>query len=82
MVRGTVPADSPVPLGEVFAVTPATLLAWHSRLVIRKRNYANRRRDGRSATAAAIRKHVIRMATDNPARRDATQRASLGTYRA
>ena len=53
--------------GEVFAVTPATLLAWHRRLVTRKWNYANRRRAGRPATAAAIRKLVIRMATDNPA---------------
>ena len=53
--------------GEVFAVTPATLLAWHRRLVTRKRNYTSRRRAGRPATAAAIRKLVIRMATDNPA---------------
>jgi putative transposase len=52
--------------GEVFAVTPATLLAWHRRLVTRKWDYANRRRPGRPATAAAIRKLVIRMATDNP----------------
>ena len=53
--------------GEVFAVTPATLLAWHRQLVTRKWNYTNRRRAGRPATAAAIRKLVIRMATDNPA---------------
>ena len=53
--------------GEVFAVTPATLLAWHRRLVTRKWNYTNRRRPGRPATAAAIRKLVIRIATDNPA---------------
>ena len=52
--------------GEVFAVTPATLLAWHRRLVTRKWNYTNRRRPGRPCTAAAIRKLVIRMATDNP----------------
>jgi putative transposase len=53
--------------GEVFAVTPATLMAWHRRLVTRKWIYTNRRRAGRPATAAAIRKVVIRMATDNPA---------------
>ena len=52
--------------GEVFAVTPATLLAWHRRLVTRKWDYANRRRPGRPCTAAALRKLVIRMATDNP----------------
>jgi putative transposase len=51
----------------VFAVTPATLLAWHRRLVARKWNYTSRRRPGRPSTAAAIRKLVIRMATDNPA---------------
>src|SRR5713101_1129014 len=53
--------------GEVFAVTPATLLAWHRRLVTRKWDYTNRRRPGRPSTAAAITKLVIRMATDNPA---------------
>ena len=52
--------------GEVFAVTPATLLAWHRRLVTRKWDYSSRRRPGRPSTAAAIRKLVIRMATDNP----------------
>jgi hypothetical protein len=52
--------------GEVFAVTPATLLAWHRRLVARRWDYASRRRPGRPPTAAAIRKLVIRIATDNP----------------
>src|SRR3954467_5069236 len=52
---------------EVFAVTPATLLAWHRRLVARKWDYTSRRRPGRASTAAAIRKLVIQMATDNPA---------------
>ena len=52
--------------GEVFAVTPATLLAWHRRLVTRKWDYSNRQRPGRPPTAAAIRKLVIRIATDNP----------------
>ena len=51
--------------GEVFGVTPATLLAWHQRLVARKWDYASRRRPGRPSTAAAIRKLVIRMAIDD-----------------
>jgi len=51
---------------EVFMVTPATLLAWHRRLVTRKWDYTNRRRPGRPSTAAAIRKLVIRIATENP----------------
>jgi putative transposase len=53
--------------GEVFAVTPATLLAWHRRLIARKWDYTSRRRPGRPSTAAAIRKLVIRIATENPA---------------
>jgi len=51
--------------GEVFPVTPATLLAWHRRLVARNWDYASRRRPGRPSTAAAIRKLVIRIATEN-----------------
>jgi putative transposase len=50
----------------VFPVTPATLLAWHRRLVARKWDFASRRGPGRSSTAAAIRKLVIRIAADNP----------------
>jgi putative transposase len=65
----------------VFAVTPATLLAWHRRLVTRKWDYTSRRRPGRPSTAAAIRKLVIQMATDNPAwarRRVQGELVSLG----
>jgi putative transposase len=51
---------------EVFAVTPATLLAWHRRLVSRRWDYTARRRPGRPPTAAAIKKLIIRMATENP----------------
>jgi putative transposase len=51
---------------EVFAVTPATVLVWHRRLVSRKWDYTARRRPGRPPTATAIKKLVIRMATENP----------------
>lgn len=47
-------------------MTPATLLAWHRRLVARHWNYTSRRRPGRPPTAAAIRTLVIRIATENP----------------
>jgi hypothetical protein len=52
--------------GEAFPVTPATLLAWHRRLIARKRDSTSRRRPGRPSTAAAIRTLVIRIATQNP----------------
>jgi putative transposase len=52
---------------DMFAVTPATLLTWHRRLIARRWDYTSRRRLGRPATAAGIRKLVIRIATDNPA---------------
>jgi putative transposase len=45
--------------GEVFTLAPATLLAWHRRLVTRKWDYTKRRSPGRPATPAAIRKLVI-----------------------
>src|ERR1035437_1649493 len=41
----------PARWGEVFAVTPATLLAWHQRLVTRKWDYTSRRRPGRPPPA-------------------------------
>jgi putative transposase len=52
--------------GEVFTVTPATLLAWHRRLVTRKWDCTSRRRPGRPPAPAAIRKLVIRLAAGNP----------------
>ncbi|MDQ3764996.1 MAG: integrase core domain-containing protein [Actinomycetota bacterium] len=51
---------------EVFSVTPATILAWHRRLISRSWDYTARRRPGRPPTPAAITKLVIRMATENP----------------
>jgi putative transposase len=67
----------------VFAVTPATLLTWHRRLAAGKWDYTSRRRPGRPSTAAAIRKLVIRIATDNPAwghRRVQGELARLGHH--
>ena len=51
--------------GEVFPVTPARLLAWHRQMVAGNWDYTGRR-PGRPPTAAAIRKLVIRIATENP----------------
>src|SRR3954466_7237906 len=51
---------------EIFMVTPATILAWHRRLISRRWDYTARRRPGRPPTAAAIKNLVIRMATENP----------------
>ena len=53
--------------GEVLAVTPAALLAWHRPLIAGKGDDTSRRRPGRPSTAAAIRTLVIRIATENPA---------------
>jgi transposase InsO family protein len=48
-------------------VTPATLLAWHRRLIATKWDYSTRRTaTGRSPTANAITTLVLRLAQDNP----------------
>jgi transposase InsO family protein len=50
---------------EVFPVAPATLLAWHRRLVAG--TYATTRRPpGRPPTAAAVKALILRMAEENP----------------
>jgi hypothetical protein len=51
---------------QVFAVTPATLRAWHRKLVARRRDYSAGRGPGRPPTATAIRQLVVRMARENP----------------
>jgi hypothetical protein len=52
---------------EAVAVTPATLLAWHRRLVTRNRDYTSRRRPGRPPTPAATGKRVFEPHTLAPA---------------
>jgi transposase InsO family protein len=46
-------------------VTPDTILRWHRELIARKWTYA-RRRPGRPAVLAEIRRLVLRMAAENP----------------
>jgi putative transposase len=50
----------------VFPVTPATLLAWHRRLIATKWDYSTRRaRTGRPPTRAALKQLVLRLAREN-----------------
>jgi len=46
-------------------VTPATLLAWHRRLIARKYDGSKQRGPGRPRTANEIQQLVVRMATEN-----------------
>jgi putative transposase len=50
----------------VFPVTPATLLAWHRRLVSGKYDTSKRRKPGRPPTVAGVARLVIRLARENP----------------
>jgi putative transposase len=52
--------------GEVFPVTPATLLAWHRRLAARKYDTSRRRRPGRPPAARSIARLAVRLAKENP----------------
>jgi transposase len=52
--------------GNIFPITPATLLAWHRKLVAKKWDYSKRRRPGRPPTAAEVKALVLRMAAENP----------------
>ena len=51
---------------EVFPVTPATLLAWHRRLMARKYDTSKRRKPGRPPTVPGIACLVVRLAKENP----------------
>ena len=67
MVCGTVLADPPAPWAQVFPVTPATLPAWHRRLVPGKWDYSKRRvKPGRPPTARTVKALVLRLAKENP----------------
>jgi hypothetical protein len=48
-------------------VTPATLLAWHRRLIAEKYDGSKQRGPGRPRTKDEIRQLVVRMATENRA---------------
>jgi hypothetical protein len=48
-------------------VTPATLLAWHRRLIAEKYDGSKRRGPGRPRTKEEIQQLVVRMATENRA---------------
>lgn len=50
----------------VFAVAPATILAWHQSLVARKWDHSKRpRRPGRPPTRVAVKRLVLRLAREN-----------------
>ncbi|WP_406416526.1 integrase core domain-containing protein [Streptomyces sp. NBC_00842] len=47
-------------------MTPATLLAWHRKLVAKKWDYSRLRRPGRPPTGPAVKALVLRVAAENP----------------
>jgi putative transposase len=51
---------------EVFPVTPATLLAWHRKLVAGKYDTSKSRKPGRPPTSLGIARLVVRLAKENP----------------
>jgi transposase len=50
----------------IFPITPATLLAWHRRLVAGKYDTSKRRTPGRPPTGPGITRLVVRLAKENP----------------
>src|ERR1017187_3290015 len=50
----------------IFPVTPATLLAWHRRLITRKYDTSTRRRPGRPKAVRSIARIAVRLARENP----------------
>jgi putative transposase len=66
VARGAVPAYPPATVGRGVRCDPGDAACLAPALVTRKWDYSSRRRPGRPSTQAAIRKLVIRIATDNP----------------
>jgi len=52
--------------GEIFPVTPATLLAWHRKLIAKDYDTSRRRKPGRPPTVRSIARLAIRLARENP----------------
>ncbi|MET7540680.1 integrase core domain-containing protein [Streptomyces sp. NPDC005507] len=50
---------------QVFAVTPATLLAWHRKIIARKWTFPQHRRPGRPSTARTVKQLILRLAKEN-----------------
>ena len=50
----------------IFPVTPATLLAWHRRLITRKYDTTTRHRPGRPKAVRSIARIAVRLARENP----------------
>ena len=61
--------------GQVFPVTPATLLSWHRRLVARRYTPAHRPH-GHPSTKPLLKTLILRMARENPFRGHPGSRAS------
>jgi hypothetical protein len=64
-VLGTFSRVLPRTRRSALVVQPATVLAWHRRLVARRRTYPRCRR-GRPSAASAVARPVVRMAAENP----------------
>lgn len=52
--------------GQVFPMTPATVLGWHRKLVANKWDNSQRRRPVRPPTAPAVKALVLHIAAENP----------------
>src|ERR1017187_10209613 len=51
---------------EIFPVTPATLLAWHRKLAVKRYDTSKRRKPGRPPAVRSIARLAVRLAKENP----------------